>query len=221
MIAERVSGENLFDFAQTRYTFLQDHQKEVVFKGIGKIAMLDLVLGNLDRLVQIFTHQGAYCLMDLEANLGNVMISLSENQPTIYAIDNGIERDLIEDSTMKDKYLHFLQNLFASDDWKEQVARNIVESIMSALRTQIDDVSDGNIIEIKRQMKDFSGDVQPIGYSAILEGIQEMEKILASTLSSWLHQKGDSVQQYLQETYPELHTALSERINVFVSMRSS
>ena len=219
LLAERVEGENLFDFAQTRYQYLNLGHKEKLFNRLGKLAMVDMITGNLDRLVQIFTNaKREYCLWDLEANLGNVMVvwsKESEGPPTLYAIDNGVDIDLVESLPHREKYLQFLTELLSSACWQQKVAKNLVDSFKHALLTQIDDVSDGNVLEITKQLKAFSKDLGEIGLKAFEYGIHEMFFHFTHTLiPGWDSKKSVNLKNYLLKTNPNLLEALSERINL-------
>lgn len=225
MIAQRVEGENLFDFALSRYRHLTRGQKEKLFNRLGRLAMLDMLMGNLDRLVQIFTMKGKYCLQDLEANLGNVMVVWpkgSEDPPILYAIDNGIDSDLIDNPVARNNYLDFLKTFFSSHEWKKDVANNLIASFKHALITQIDDVSDGNIQELKSQLTAFSNDLDLFAHQAFLQGIEEMVFTLQESLiPEWESKNAQSLKKYLKTSYPEILGAIQERIDIFKTARSS
>lgn len=224
MISEKIHGENLFDFARTRYRLLSKEQKEKIFNRLGRLAMLDVVTGNLDRLIQIFTNRnGEYTLQDLEANLGNVMVvwsKESQQAPLLYAIDNGIETDLIEDAGCRVKYRSFLQNLFASPDLIQRLALNMLKSLQYSLATQIDDVSTGNIQELKRQLQAFSDELVPLAYPAIRLGLEEMFFHLQEHLiPGWGNEKSSYLRKYLNATYPQILVAIQERIDTLKTIR--
>jgi hypothetical protein len=224
MICEKIPGENLFDFARTRYRLLNRAQKEKFFNRLGRLAMLDVVTGNLDRLIQIFTNRsGDYTLQDLEANLGNVMVvwsKESEHSPLLYAIDNGIETELIEDAGRRAKYLSFLQSQFASPDSIQMLAQNMLKSLQHALTTQIDDVSSGNIQELKKQLQAFSDELTSLAYPAIRLGLEEMLFHLQEHLiPGWENEKSGYLREYLTATYPQVYTAIQERIDTLKMIR--
>ncbi|HUD02195.1 MAG TPA: hypothetical protein VMR37_07690 [Rhabdochlamydiaceae bacterium] len=224
ILSERIGGENLFDFILTTYRELTREQKEKFFNRLGRLAMLDVVTGNLDRLVQIFTDQGEYTLQDLEANLGNVMVvwSKDKNAPFLYAIDNGIEKDLISSDLHRKKYLSFLQTHFSSRNLERMLAENMVKSIQHALDTQVDDVSTGNVVELKKQFQFFSDELYPLAYPAFLRGLEEMHfHLYENLIPSWESEKASPLKNYLKSNHPRLLAAQQERIDILKNLRRS
>ncbi len=226
MISQKIDGENLFDFAQTRYRLLNKDQKAKIFNRLGRLAMLDIVAGNLDRLIQIFTNRnGEYTLQDLEANLGNVMVvwsQESEQGPLLYAIDNGIETDLIENVASRAKYLSFLRNLFSSRNLVQLMAQNMVKSFQHALETQIDDVSTQNIQDLKKQFQIFSDDLVSMAYPAFCRGLEEIHFHLQDhIIPGWEDKRSLFLREYLKSTYPKLFVAVQERIDILKTIRNS
>jgi len=223
MLSERIQGENLFDFARTKYPFLSEEQKKSIFHRLGEIAMLDVVMGNLDRLVQIMGDGEEYQLDNFEANLGNVMVywtKQEEEPPLLYAIDNGIDLDLIHSTAHKKQYLMFLQTLFQDPEMEKTLACNLKETMQSALRTQADDVSEGNTIEIRKELELFTQDVNSLGEEMLATGFVAMASKLSSILiPKWEEEEAIALKQHLAWTYPELLEAIDERLNIFKQTR--
>ncbi len=218
MLSQRIDGENLFDFIQTRYRLLTPDYRKKFFNRLGRLGMLDVVAGNLDRLVQIYIDRdGEYTLQDLEANLGNVMVVWSkddESAPLLFAIDNGVDSKLVSNDTERKKYLSFLQKLFSSSNLEELLAQNMLTTFQNAIKTQIDDMSTGNVVELRQQFELFSKELVSIGYPAFRQGIEEMHFHLYATLIP-----GWEKEALALSIHPQLLEAINERMNTIKATR--
>ena len=227
MLCERINGENLFDFALTKYEYLPQDEKVKLFTQLGQIAMLDLLTGNLDRIIQVWFNQriDTYELMNCEANLGNIMVRwvVSEGiKPVIYAIDNGIQTELVEDAEHIKKYQIFLNTLFSDSQMKTKLVSNIVESFNHAIATQGDDLSSQNTKQLKMKLKAFSEDINTLGEQCFGAGLDEMSSLLQNTLlPQWNGEQGKPWRDYLSTTYPKLLDAIQLRFNEFTTKRTS
>ena len=227
MLCERINGENLFDFALTKYEYLPQGEKVRLLTQLGKIAMLDLLTGNLDRIVQIWFNWriDSYVLLDCEANLGNIMVRWivgEEKKPVLYAIDNGIQTELVEDAEHIKKYQTFLNALFSDPQMKSKLVSNIVQSFKHALVTQGDDLSTQNTGQLRAKLKAFSDDIQTLGPQCFGDGLEEMSSLLQSTLlPKWNGEQGEPWRNYLSTTYPKLLDAIQFRFNEFTTKRTS
>ena len=59
LLCERIKGANLFDFAHAEYLSLSLEEKKKLFIRMGRLALLDVIVGNLDRLIQISDWDGS------------------------------------------------------------------------------------------------------------------------------------------------------------------
>jgi len=223
MISEKVRGANLLDFAMGNYCLLNESQKVKFFTRLGRIAMLDLVVGNLDRLIQIYYSDNQYQLDPMEVNLGNVMVnSLQEGaNPVPYAIDDGIDPDLVMNLDCRQKYLAFLEKLLSNQEsCFDLLVENISDSFSSALSTQIDDCQ-GSRAEIVKRLNMFSKDLQQLGVKAIRVGLGEMFNLLhESLIPAWNGESIGLLKNQMEKRLPQLHSSLTERFKLFQSMRN-
>lgn len=221
MVSDRIWGETLFDFAYTKYPYLEDWQKEKLFSRLARLAMFDVVVGAPDRFIRIEKWPGSegFSLERLPARLSNVMLVWQpemESPPTVYAIDNTMRQSLIDNPLEREQYESFLRQLCS--DRKEMVLRLkdcMLESLASALRTEIDDV-DGNIQEIKLKLTEFSRDLETIAPPAIEEGLQQMIDYLQYRLIpdwNW-SAKGKELQEKISSAFPELYASLQRRFHI-------
>lgn len=226
MLCERINGENLFDFATSKYAHLELSQKMKLLTQLGQIAMLDLITGNLDRIVQINfdTHQDCYGLLDCEANFGNIMVQWatdSGKEPTLFAIDNGIEDALVENPTRIEKYQEFLNALLSDPEMERKLVENIVASFKHAIATQVDDISGANRKIVRQKLEGFSEDIEAFGRECFLAGLKEMDTLLQTTLLPlWNGVEGSPMREYLSTTYSKLLEAVQFRFNEFTQKRT-
>ena len=222
MVSKRIDGENLFDFAKSKYFLMNKEQKEKFFHRLGQLAMLDLIMGTIDRLVLVVAikEDDPYSLNDAEANLGNVMVVWSQETkqpPLLYAIDNEIDVELVTSAPHKDKYKAFLQSLFKRDGWDGAVADSMVASFKSGISTRVDDAP-GNVEAMRAQLKPISQDLEPIAKTAFRNGIQEMVLHLCKVLvPTWESTNQLFLKSYLKSTSPHLLEAVGERLDIFKS----
>ncbi len=222
MLSERISGENLFDFAKTKYADLSDGQKNKFFSRLGRLAMLDLMMGNHDRLLGVDFDDGKYTLDTREANLGNAMIVEAEAGPVVHAIDNAINTDLIHDDEKNRAYLAFLAELFSDEKAFETMVEKMCGSLTSATNdVMLNDYK--NWKEISDQLKPFREDLNSeAAKAAILHGFKKMEHLLCHQLiPAWNGPAGESLKEKLSNIYPELTPAISERLQLFLAVRSN
>ena len=216
MISSKVRGANLFDFAKTKYHLLTHAQKVKFMTRLGRIAMLDLFCGNIDRLVQIIYSNDCYQLEAMEVNLGNVMVeSLEGDEDQIpYAIDNGIEHDLISDPVKRKKYIVFLKELLSDRDSAiVLLTRNILDSFHHALTAQADEsiTENENREDIVRQLEPFSTDLRNFGPESISIGLTQMYRMLdSSLLTIWKGEPSRNLRKQIALHAPELLTAIDE-----------
>jgi hypothetical protein len=225
MLAERIDGENVLDFAMTKYKDLAFEEKAKFFQRLGRLAMLDLIFGNFDRLLQIdTTRAGEYCLVDYSANLGNVMTVWSPecgHPPILYAIDNGIEKDLIEDVKKRERYVFFLRTLMKDGKIDTlTIAKNIVASFKNTLLGLMDESSSADLKEVEIAIDPFSKDleIEKIVLDGLVSGLNEMEKWLKIRLIPlWNANEASELQKSLEKSLPGIIPALGERFGLLIN----
>ena len=209
-----------------------------MFERLGRLAILDLFFGNLDRLVQVnLRRDNTYALDNmLEVNLGNVMVG-RDDQPTLYSIDNGVDQALIDDPEKRQKYLDFLRGLFSQKDPFLDLTTNFVDCFRNALRSQIDDVeyvptedksgSSGggasksqkaDLSLLRKQMEPILADLQHVAIKeAVDKGMKKMSRWMANVVPSiWRENSGAlRLQEYLSTHYPIYLEAINERLSEF------
>lgn len=224
MVSKRIEGENLLDFAKSKYALMNEEQKKEFFHRLGKLAMLDIIMGNLDRLVLVIAVKDAdpYSLNGAESNLGNVMVVWSHDSkqpPLLYAIDNELDDKLVFDELHVAKYKSFLQTLLTSAGWVETIADSMVSSLQSAFRTQLDD-DKGDVRLLQQQLKPISQDLAPLAKSSFQTGLKEMARHFYKELvPCWESVDTLSLKSYLQSSSPKLLQAVGDRIELVKSAR--
>ncbi len=224
MLSDTVRGENLFDFIKSKYQYLSLEQKQSFFRSLAVIGMTDLIIGNLDRLAQVnfLPADNIYQLEVLESNFGNVMISWvqsSNENPILYAIDNGIDDDVIASAVHRQKYLVFLRSLLNTPGFEKIVAKNMVESFQGTLRSQIDD-EEGNVAELKKDLEIFTQDLKQIAFDNFVQGINWINTVLHTRLIPLFETEYlSSIKPHPVPLFADLHTALNERLAAFKESR--
>jgi len=225
MLSDTVRGENLFDFIKSKYQYLSLEQKQNFYRSLAVIGMTDLIIGNLDRLTQVnfSLAEKTYQLEVLESNFGNVMISWVQNSnenPILYAIDNGIDDDVIAREEHREKYLVFLRGLLNTPEFEKIIAENMVESFQGTLRSQIDD-EEGNVSELKKDLEIFTQDLKQIAFDNFAEGITWINTVLHTRLIPLFEAEYlSSIKTHPVPLFNDLHTALNERLAAFKESRS-
>lgn len=237
MCAKRILGENLIDFAYTKYKDLAEEQRYKFFEGLGRLAMLDLVMGNLDRIIQIYCEDEKEYKLDnaLEVNLGNVMVSHSKNDFELHAIDNGIDEALINSDFAQSNYAKFLANLFTQPKHLDIIVKNIIYCFENAIESQTDEIdlnavnkdkekgSEINLSHIRNELACIKGDLNTFAPDAFLCGLEKMEGWLRKEAIPILWDKskeGTALQEYLSNVYPAYLKALKQRFDAFQGKQS-
>lgn len=222
MLMEKVKGSNLIDFAETKYPFLKEDQKIDLFRKMGHLAMLDLLVGNTDRLIQTEydAKTNQYRLEALTANLGNLMIDWDPNEdklPELYAIDNSVKKELILNKMHKDKYNEFLQYQF-----KDSI--QIVNTIIRSIQKSFDDIAEellensNDTLQVSlAKFKSILDDLQKVQLkTAMKNGLEEMLQLFSQDiLPFWNSFDALKIKNHLTDNHPELLEAISERFQTF------
>lgn len=211
MFSEKVGGEGLFDFINSKYAEMEKPEKEKLFQKIGNLALVDLFLHQNDRINVIKYNKEkskyelalkAHHVVSEETNLNNLMVDFSEDV-AVYAIDNGLEGEkTLQEMTL---YTQFLNELFAQENWMDSLSQAIVETFENTL---IQFGSSDN-----EQM--FIDDLNSFGIAAIKSGISIMFTDLSLLFQNF---QTDELSELLASS-PDLLTAISERSNLLLSLR--
>lgn len=226
MLMEKVKGSNLIDFAQTKYEELKLVEKCDLFRKMGHLAMLDLLIGNTDRLIQTRydTETKQYQLDDLTANLGNLMIDWLPNEdklPELYAIDNGIKTELITDEMQIKAYNTFIQNQFENPNMIAPLADIIIYSIKTSFQDIAELLTEFSGYPLDQSLAKFEfimNDLQnpDVAKISLIKGLEEMSSNLKeSLLLFWNSKEADKIRGHLKDNHPTLLDAVSERFQKF------
>ncbi len=232
MISERLKGANLADLIDNEWSNLTTEHKTTTFNGIGKLALIDLIMGNRDRFTAFDLN--TQTLDDwFVANLGNLMVATGnpENAPTLYAIDNGVQEEHLTIGDDHVSYNNCLNTLLRTIDWKELVATSIVRSLSKPLE------SDSVYFEEKRETAQKRNSLQPkieafkidlsssTTFTALIDGLTSMEESLKVKFNSAeFHESLNAIQEKYAVTdlgvasqVTLLCTAVQARINLFLN----
>lgn len=225
MLMEKVKGSNLIDFAQTKYSYMSADEKSDLFRKMGYLAMLDLLIGNTDRLIQTEynTKTGEYRLEDLTANLGNLMIDWFPNEdklPELYAIDNSVKTELVVSKVQKDKYNELVKDLNHRDKMailSDVIIRSIQKSIQD-IAEELTETTNETFQESLDKFKPFLEDLckSDLVKSSLKNGLEEMSQSFTQEfLPFWDSQKTLQIKKYLKDHHPEFFDAISKRFRMF------
>ncbi len=228
MLMEKVKGSNLIDFAQTKYQYLDIEEKCDLFQKMGHLAMLDLLIGNTDRLIQTRYDANAkqYLLENITANLGNLMIDWFPDEdrfPLLYAIDNGIKTELITDVTQKDAYNKFIRNQFEDANMKADLADTIIGSIKNSFQDNAEVLAESSKESLTETLAKFDPILKDLQNSdvlknALVKGLEEMSwKLKEDLLPFWNNNEALKLKRHLNDNFPTLLEAVSERFQIFNS----
>jgi hypothetical protein len=199
MISATAPGRTILDFIGTQYGNLPAPEKACLFRQLGRIAMLDLFLGNHDRLLKLEdrdedgSEHSDSSKEELVSNLGNLMLNTNAQGVLQFGlIDNGCN---IERSS---KYLAAIARDLREDPElsSRELAQTMVRQIEKALETakfpREDDLSE-ELAEFRTEME---GQLP-----ALQEGIQSMATSLQASISPWrASEEFRQLSAYLQRT---------------------
>ena len=223
MLMEKIGGADLFDFAMRKYADLSPAQKTKLFSRIGKLVLLDLVLGNIDRFIQVDPTGKSYEIASEGSNLGNALIVWSGDEsemPAIVVIDNEIRPKLIGSDDDKKAYRLFLKTLLAESDLPTLLATKTSQAISTALFTLCDD--EDRVDLARETLKNIRQDLDEdgIAHPAISRGISKMmHRMREVVLPLWNSEQSKPLKNHLLWLFPELLHAVEERLEIFNSSR--
>lgn len=218
MISERVPGQNLLHFIMGGYPTLTEDQRAKFFERLGRIALLDLVMGNVDRFIRIINEKdGSYNLDNQsECNLGNLMVEYSQEKKyfRFHAIDN----ELVLDKSLA-AYEDFLDRIFSCKDPFTPLIENISICFENALNAQSDEIDlrdfqkQNEKISLANLLKPIKDDLKKIAEKNLRLGMAQMCNWLKGDLfEAW---QKDPLKNYLRESSPQLLQAVEERFKAF------
>ncbi len=245
LVLERLNGENLGEFARFKYKDMDIEQKQHLFRLFGEIAVLDLLLGNTDRLLQLSSAEDSLLAIDSEgSNLGNLMFARNkEGLHSVYPIDNAVDEEFIKSPVKREAYLNFLGSVFGREGFEKGLASAILVSLRNGFYCYPSDLSKsvakGEHFSVKTVAKELEeimglkcaqcmqgkqcikgecteGDLDRLFVcEALEEGIAEMTVQLKELAPLWQSGRAEFFKAQLHEIYPEYLQALEERIAVF------
>lgn len=228
MLMERIRGANLFDFVKSKYEHLPRQHKEKLFTRLGRLALLDLFVGNNDRLIKNVYNSinASYELEDIESNLGNIVIVWSESSqepPALYAIDNGLDPELIDSPDHRQKYLEFLVALQQDPEMIERLADAAMGAMKNAIEGLLEEELEPgeNIPTLRKQVGRFCDDLDAMGSAALCLGLKEMYATISKTIApKWNSPEGEPIRTFLKDNYPAMDQALTKRFNTILTERT-
>jgi hypothetical protein len=176
MLYEKAPGATLIDLIAVRYNFLTQEQKFSLFIYIGKIAMLDLILGHQDRFFKLDLPLRTEKLRKMDedygkyANLGNILINIQKDTLHFYLIDNG--------AYIYDENIKYLTPFFRKSHDPKTSSRLIqimTEQILEALKRA--DFPSEITEEISESLAAFEADLHTHKF-LIEKGIRDVTKTI-------------------------------------------
>lgn len=218
MLVETVIGSDLLDFVQTKYAKLDVSQKQDLFEKIGHVTMLDLVMGNPDRLgphINFNEKENDYEFVpDSPANLGNLMIKWDPNTGSlleVYAIDNTVDTLLIFNGQRRAAYKRFLQSIISNPKEIESLAalihRSLADGLTRATRYVNQETCQSFVADLKNP---------EIAEKSLNYGLSTMLALLQKSLPHfWNSEDSSNVKEFVNQKHEMLLTAVSERFEIF------
>ncbi len=211
MLLEKINGSNMLDFIETKYELLNSEQKQALFEKMGQLAILDLWIGNTDRLIKL-CYKGQYTLQAISsANFGNLMIRWdvdTDQMLELYAIDNGVDLQLISNERHKSAYRKFLNSYLDDPTPIESLAACALACMREAIQIKIQTSTP----DTKKKLFAFQKDLEDLDVAkpALTKGISDMFTILKESLPAfWDGEEAVNIKNYLKENCPELLEAVS------------
>ncbi|MBM3198515.1 MAG: hypothetical protein FJZ58_04580 [Chlamydiae bacterium] len=200
LFSERVAGVNFYDGAFMEWTEFFNSQKQWVFRQLGRMTFLDLLLGNIDRIVRYYEGTMLWQAA-IESNLGNVMMTSSaflheEEMPTVYAIDNGLAKRFLYGSGAEGERKQY-QTCLRDAGLKESREAAFAKQALKSIRCSFNKV-EGNPLLQEELFADLAlEESQQSFIQGMLEQKQEMlvqdSQVIASSLKTKYSILGDDV----------------------------
>jgi hypothetical protein len=213
MEAKKVEGYGFPQFVYTQYNQLNDAQKQSLFRALGQLSLLDILVGNDDRLMRAEDfNEPTYIKHGPEQpNLDNLMVE--KDSFLVYGIDNVSNPKYCEE---RETYLNFL-NTVLSPSIFVHLSKNIQASI--TLFFKFTDTPPANATE-KEALKSFIKDFQAIGAAPIQQGLEEMYgHFIGTILPAWKSDRATEIKTLLNQLDPSFIAMIDERFDA-ASQRS-
>lgn len=132
-LMEQVQGQGLAEFIGASEGYLAISDKEAFFRRLGRVVLLDLLMGNTDRLLRLdsYAKESLEDPFAVEANLGNLMVQTSGSDFDFYLIDNELYNH--DPESGQKSYGEFFSELVKKDDFFDWTFAQTKQSIQSAL----------------------------------------------------------------------------------------
>jgi hypothetical protein len=224
MLAEKIQGQNVFDFLTSeRYVTASPEQKGAFFFKAGLISMLDLVIGNFERFIAINPDKAGFLATKLPANLGNAFIvsktdASSEGHFELVAIDNGIAPRLTVHSEerlewtsreIREKYCTFLQEIISNPEGIDILVTNIIHAfeIYPTVLTAPAPLLDPFLKDLKNP---------EICHNKLREGLLQMGSVMKKVIIPyWNSPKAANLKAEINQNFAGALRPLDERLNLF------
>lgn len=208
---EKIEGQNLSDFFISHYSQLNLKEKESLFRRLGRLAFLDLALGQTDRLAQVRKEEedeDQFAFSE-SANLENIMIQRFNEGFALFAIDNGIKPSLCNPDEAS-LYLTFLQETLSSPDFVLNFAQTVQKSLVSAL-------------EELEGTRPCLVDLRKSTYlDSVSQGIEKMQKTLQTEIiPKWNSSEQNEFKSRLDKTQPGFSAIISKQLEQIRSTKKS
>jgi|GEM_PF-4607480 hypothetical protein len=229
MFAEKIQGNTMDAYVHSgQYSLNTVEQKQAFFHSIGKVSMLDLMMGVVDRFLPLeYSEELDEFIVKKEGgmNLGNAMVVLDPQSggfSHLVTIDNEILNVLNAPSEEDAQLSHSTAE--ARKSYLQQIqgyGRNqaVLSSILvDTLATLIEERAEGNSGFAQLQT-DLQSDSAVGASKCIEEGLMAMfETIQTRIIPQWQERGRASLKNLLHEQCPSVMGPLEERIEEFKAL---
>lgn len=204
MIMSRVAGATFDDFIVAgRFNEMSEEAKQKTFQQIGQIAMLDLLLGNMDRFFNWKMMDSGFVNQN-EANLGNVMVC-EEETPVFYLIDNELKSGEFFLGLTE-----IAKKLQGSERQKE--LKRLADEIITNLHSAVAAAACNNAVPME-QVHLFYEALND-SHEWLIEGLDQMEQHLRRILPQWFDHQGPFSDRSMVDQ--EFDRDLTKRFRLFL-----
>lgn len=219
---EKAKGDDFPSFLVSEsYHLLPFEDKLSLFKTLGKIAFLDFLIGNQDRLIRLNYKEPKFekDLCDVQdSNLSNLKISLESF--TIHLLDNGIGggesplQESLDRETLQSNYTEFLRSTFQDPAALPKLANYLYSSLKTAYSymecdDEEEDLDQAASLSYRTELETEFNDNQEQFTNALQEGIQEMKQDLINHVLPHLSGPTNFVKNLQPMLLETLHTRLT------------
>ncbi|MBS0625526.1 MAG: hypothetical protein JSS32_05705 [Verrucomicrobia bacterium] len=221
-----VNGENMFDFIDSgKFAQMNEPQKINFFRQIGRLAMMDLLLGNGDRFFKLALDDGKWIFDRMaDTNFGNAMVNWNpdtnkDENAAIFAIDNLVDPFLTHPEQGQEnqkKYCDFIKGLLSNPDFVRVLSDEMFKMIQNALTS-----ADSRGTEAQERQKEaFLKDLSGFGMREIGQGIAEMDTWLEKALIPEWEKEYQPLHKAIDASCSPLMKAVNGQIETYKTVRS-